>query len=136
MHPSTKRGFSNFHFDRRPVPVLHFVEHLERTIVRPEFSRLATAEANGSERSKDFERVKGLERLSDPVVPACTWRLHDWRTQQKCWVVSTVFGCSYQLMLAFHATISRGLICYIFFIKLTSLLLFFLKCYPNLIPLK
>ena len=81
MHPSTKRGFSNFHFDRRSVPLLHFVEHLERTIVRPEFSRLAIAEANGS------ERVKGLERLSDPVVPACNWRLHGWRTQQKCWVV-------------------------------------------------
>lgn len=91
MHPSTKRGFSNFHFDRRPVPLLHFIEHLERTIVHPELERLAIAEANGSDRSKDFERVKGRECLSDPLVPACTWRLHGWRTQQN-WVVSVVIG--------------------------------------------
>jgi len=48
----------------------------------------AGAEANGSERSEDFEGVKGGESLSDPGLPPCTWiirhGIREYAEMRKC----------------------------------------------------
>lgn len=81
MHPSTECGLRNFHFNRGAVPVLHFIEHLECGVTEAKLER-AAAEANGSERSENFEGVKGSESLFHPRVPPITRILRHYRKKR------------------------------------------------------
>jgi len=92
MHPSTECGLRNFHFNRGAVPVLHFIEHLECCVTEAKLERGA-AEANGSERSKNFEGVKGGESLFHPRVPPFTRILRHWCKRERR-ELRLVFGVS------------------------------------------